>query len=96
MLVAALATEEYKLLIEPKEKVANLANYSNTKFAAIILDERFYLKLKRVPSQTLQKVEKLAKEKALPLRFAFKSKHGQFTGQKVLSFSTWEHTYLDR
>jgi hypothetical protein len=88
--VAVLATEEYKLLGEPREKVANLASYSNTKFATIILDKRFYLRLKEAASalgvspdviinnallQTLQKVEKLAKENSPPLRSAFKSEN---------------------
>jgi len=75
---ALLTTEEEKqeLLHEPPEKVASITNYSNTEFATIILNRRFYLKLKEAASAldvnpniilnnalllTLRQVEKLAK-----------------------------------
>jgi len=43
--VARQATADEQLLSEPPERVANLTSYSNTKFATIIVDKRFYLKL---------------------------------------------------
>lgn len=43
--VARRATGDDQLLLKPSEKVASLTNYSNTKFATILLDKRFYLKL---------------------------------------------------
>lgn len=74
---AALIADKYELLKKSQKKVVNIVNYSNTNFATIILDKKFYLKLKEASSalgvnpsviinnallQTLQKVEKLANE----------------------------------
>jgi len=79
--VEALAGEHYRLLIEPQEKIATVTNYSNTEFATILLDRRFYLKLKDAASalgvspntiinngllETLHKVVTFAKEKNPP------------------------------
>jgi hypothetical protein len=43
--VARRTTGDDQLLAKPSERVANLTSYSNTKFATILLDKRFYLKL---------------------------------------------------
>lgn len=43
--VARRATDVDQLLAQPSERVADLISYSNTKFATILLDKRFYLKL---------------------------------------------------
>lgn len=81
--VARLTTDEYTLFLEPEKRVANLSNYSNTKFATIIVEKQFYLKLKEAAAElgvdadviinnalilTLQKVEKLAKERMSSLK----------------------------
>lgn len=79
--VARCATED-QLLIEPPERVANLANYSNTNFTTLIVEKKFYLKLNHVAEDlgtsidtvinnalllTLQKLIKLAKQKNAPI-----------------------------
>jgi hypothetical protein len=80
--IEGLADKDYRLLIEPREKIASVTNYSNTKFATILLDRRFYLKLKEAASalgvnpstiinnsllEMLHKVETFAKEKSPPI-----------------------------
>ena len=44
--VARHATNEEQLLVEPSERVAKLAMYSNTNFATIMVEKQFYLKLR--------------------------------------------------
>jgi hypothetical protein len=80
--VAPFATDEYELFLEPQERVAKLAHYSNTNFVTIVVEKQFYLKLKAAVAEldanldviinnalllTLQKVEKWAKQKSTPV-----------------------------
>ncbi|MGD0645672.1 MAG: hypothetical protein ABSA75_12275 [Candidatus Bathyarchaeia archaeon] len=44
--VARRATDKDKLLSEPSERIANLTAYSNTNFATILIEKRFYSQLK--------------------------------------------------
>lgn len=79
--VAYRATGEDRLLAEPAQRVANLACYSNTNFATILIEKRFYLKLENGASelgvdidtiinnvllQTLQRVNRLIEQHKVP------------------------------
>jgi hypothetical protein len=80
--VARLATDD-QLFVEPSQRVANIASYSNTNFATIMVEKQFYLKLEHAATElgvdldvivnntlllTFQKLVKLAKESDVPAR----------------------------
>lgn len=79
--VARLATADDQLFVEPLDRVAKIANYSNTNFATIMVEKQFYLRLKHASTElgvdldvivnnalllTFQKLVKLAKQSSTP------------------------------
>lgn len=86
--VEGFVGEYYRLLNEPHEKIASVTSYSNTEFATVLLDRRFFLKLKEAAStlgvspnviinngllETLHKAEVFAREKSpSPYDLSFK------------------------
>lgn len=79
--VAHHATSDDRLITEPSQRVANSTNYSNTKFATILVDKQFYLKLANGATklgvdvdtiinntllQTMQRLRRLIKQQQTP------------------------------
>jgi hypothetical protein len=85
--VAWRATGENEVLSEPSKRVATLTSYSNTNFATILVEKKFYLELKEIADElrismdviinnallsTFQKAKELVRRNELPIMLAAK------------------------